>query len=122
MPLSSEALDLLSWLRRSLLILLLLDFRIFIVIILSGVRNFVFEYLDELVEHDGENSTNGRSGPVDPVLFVEYASDDAWSETACRIERATGVVHADEFSNEEREADTDWRDECCCEMLVSTTF
>jgi hypothetical protein len=114
-----QALDLLSWFRRSLLILFLLDLGIFVVIILSRVRDLVFEDLDELVEHNSKDSADGRTGPVDPVLFIEYTSDDAWSETARGIERATGVVHANEFGNEERKADTNGCDKRCCKMLVS---
>jgi hypothetical protein len=41
------------------------------------------------------------------VFFIEDAGDDAGAEATCGIEGATGVVDADELSDEEGKADAD---------------
>jgi hypothetical protein len=73
----------------------LLDLLILIVVILPGVRNLVFKYLDELVEANGYDGAGSRADPVDPVLCVEDASYDTRPERACGIEGTAGVVDAD---------------------------
>jgi hypothetical protein len=103
---------------RLTLLNLLLDLHILVIVILTRVGNLVLEDLDELVEDDGEDGTDGWSGPVDPVLFVKDARDDAGAETTCGVERATGVVDADEFGDEESETDTDGCDESGCDELI----
>jgi hypothetical protein len=58
----------------------------------------------------------GREGrlTVNPVFSVEGAGDDAGAETASWVERAAGVVYADEFGDEECEPDADGGDEGSC--------
>ena len=95
-----------------------LDFLVFIVVVLTGVGDFVFEYLDELVEDDGDDGAGCGAHPVDPVFVVEDAGYDAGAEGAGGVERAAGVVDADEFCDEESEADADGGDEGCWKVLV----
>lgn len=100
---------------------LLLDFlglALILVVVLSGIGNLVLQHLDELVEDDGNDGADARTNPVDPMLAVEDAGHDARAEAACGIERAAGVVDADELGDEERKADTNGCDECCCDVSV----
>lgn len=48
------------------------------------------------------------------MFSIEGAGDDARAETASWVERATSVVYADEFGDEESEADSDGGDEGSC--------
>jgi hypothetical protein len=77
------------------------------IIILPRVRDLILQNLDELVKHDRQDRSNSRPSPVDPVLRVERARNDARPEAACGVERAACVVDADELGDEEREADAD---------------
>lgn len=45
------------------------------------------------------------------MLAIENASDDTRTEGTRGIQTSTRVVHTDEFSDEEREADADGCDE-----------
>lgn len=114
-------------------------FHIFIISILIRIRHLVLEDLDKLVEDDGKDGANTWADPctvtvsdtplrwegegceltVNPMLVVIYAGDDARTKTARWVERTTGVVYADEFGNEESEADADGCDECRCRPLAS---
>jgi len=94
------------------------NFLVFVVVVLAGVGDFVFEYLDELVEDDGDDGAGCGAHPVDPVFGVEDAGYDAGAEGAGGVEGAAGVVDADEFCDEESEADADGGDEGCWKVLV----
>ena len=48
------------------------------------------------------------------MFSIEDAGDDARAETASWVERATSVIYADEFGDEESEPDADRRDEGSC--------
>ena len=94
---------------------------LFVVVVLAWVGDFVFEHLDEFVEHDCHYGAKTGSDPysfisrrvwqevcgkvkerltVDPMFSIEGAGDDARTETASGVERAAGVVYADEFGDE----------------------
>jgi hypothetical protein len=79
---------------------LFFDLLIFIVIVLARICDLIFENLDELVKRDSKDSAKSRSGPVNPVLDVEDAGDDARPKAASRVERAAGVVHTDQLCDE----------------------
>jgi len=85
-----------------LVVVLLLDLSVLVIVVLARVGNLVLEDLDELVKDDGEDGADCWPGPVDPVLLVKDAGDDAGPETARGVERATGVVDADKLGDEKR--------------------
>lgn len=89
------------------LLLHLLNVLVLIIVVLSRIGNLVLQHLDELVEDDCDDGAQARADPVDPVFDIEDAGYDARPEAARGIERAAGVVHTDEFGDEEREADAD---------------
>jgi len=95
-----------------------LNFLVLVVVVLTRVGDFVFEDLDELVEDDGDDGAGCGAYPVDPVFGVEDAGYDAGAEGAGGVEGAAGVVDADEFCDEESEADADGGDEGCWKVLV----
>jgi len=95
-----------------------LDFLVLVVVVLTRVGDFVLEDLDELVEDDSDDGAGCGADPVDPVFGVEDAGHDAGAEGAGGVERAAGVVDANEFCDEESEADADGGDEGCWKVLV----
>lgn len=101
-----------------LLLLLLLNQLILIIIILARIRHLVLEHLDELVEHHRKHGPQAGPHPVDPVLDVEDARDDAGPEAARGVERAARVVDADQLGDEEGEADADGSDEGCWTVSI----
>jgi hypothetical protein len=108
---------------------------LFVVVVLAWVSNFVFEHLDEFVKQDCHYGAKTWSDPysfvsrsawegvcgkwevrltVYPMFSIEDAGDDARAETASWVERATSIVYADEFGDEESEPDADGGDESSC--------
>ena len=47
----------------------------------------------------------------------EGASDDGRAEGSCGVERSTGKEDTSQLGNEERETDTNWREECSAVLL-----
>jgi hypothetical protein len=84
--------------------------RILLVRVLSGVDVLVLEQLDDLVEASGNKGANDGTNPVDPVLGLELARNDAGSQAACRVETAARVVDTAQLRNEEGQTDTDGGD------------
>lgn len=107
----AQALRIHGLLGDNLLLALLLAFLVLVIVVLAWVGNLVLENLDELVEGDGEDCACAGTNPVDPVLLVPDAGDDAGPKGACGVERAACIVYADELADEEGEADTDGGDE-----------
>ena len=58
------------------------DLGLFVVEVLPGVRGFVFEGFDELVETAGEKRAQDGANPVDPVVKGEFMQDDTGTERA----------------------------------------
>lgn len=56
------------------------------VVILAWIGDFVLEDLDELVEEESEDSTDARTDPVYPVVFVEDAGYNTGTEGTGRVE------------------------------------
>lgn len=81
--------------------------------VLAGVDVLVLEELDDLVEGGGDEGAYDGADPVDPVLGLELAGDDAGAQAAGRVEAAARVVDAAELGDEESQADADGRDERC---------
>jgi len=72
--------------------------------VLARVRSRVLEHLDEAVESGGQQRTQDRAQPVDPVVVVEVVIHDRRREGAGRVQRATGEVDACHLGDEEGEA------------------
>jgi hypothetical protein len=53
------------------------------------------------------------------MFLIIHACNDTRPETTRWIERSARVVHADEFCDEEGEADTDGGDESSCSASAS---
>lgn len=78
-----------------------------LVAVLARVGHFVLEHLDEEVKGNGEDGAHAGAHPVDPVLGVELARDDAGTDAAGWVQRASSVVDANQLGNEESQTDTD---------------
>lgn len=73
--------------------------------VLTRIGHLIFEDLDEVVETYRTDGTAAWSNPVYPVLLIPDASDDAGPKGSGWVQRPAGVVHSNELSNEERNAD-----------------
>lgn len=107
---------------RALLLHLLFDLQIFIVVVLTGVRDLVLEDLDEFVEYDGDDGAHCGADPVDPVLLVEDAGHHARAKRPSRVERTTSVIHSDELGDEESETDAYGGYEGCWNWVSVCSF
>ena len=56
---------------------------------------------DDFVEADGEQTTEERSEPVDPVIAWEVVSSHSSAERACRVQRCSGEGTANQLCDEE---------------------
>lgn len=70
----------------------------------------ILEHLNKPIEHPGDNGTEKRPHPIDPVLGIERGGDDTGPKAAGRVEGAAGELDADELGDEEGEADPDGGD------------
>jgi hypothetical protein len=61
--------------------------------ILTRVRLFVVEVLDESIVSSSKRTTKERADPVDPVVARERCASDGRTEASCGIEGTAGVVN-----------------------------
>lgn len=73
---------------RGILFIEMEDLRLLLVKISTRIRSLVFQNLDKAVEANCTESAESWADPVDPVFGWELGEGDAWTEGACRIERA----------------------------------
>ena len=62
--------------------------------VLTGVRLFVIEILDEAVIPSSKRATEKRTDPVNPMIAGERCTGNGGTEAAGGIEGAAGVVDA----------------------------
>lgn len=82
-----------------------LVFRNLILVILARVRSLVVEELEQVVETNGEDGSENRSDPVDPVVVGERLSNNAGTKRSGRVNTGSSGPDSDKMSNEERHSD-----------------
>ncbi|GAV29919.1 hypothetical protein PMKS-003425 [Pichia membranifaciens] len=68
----------------------------------------VVEESPEVPNACGDDGADQRTDPVDPVVDREGAGSNSGTQASGRVQACTGVVDADQVSDEEGDTDTDW--------------
>ena len=68
----------------------------------------VVEEGPEVPNARGDDGANQRADPVDPVVDGEGASSNGGTQASGRVQAGTGVVYANQVSDEKRDTNTDW--------------